>query len=134
MSTLHEVPSRKQAAYKLSRTQSSFSSLKRVPGSLLRQDSSCSNQQHHSGVIYKQGGRHEVGSTLCPTVENLDLVHQETSDSQSLTYSRLAQCGSRQTIQARPDHPNRVVSPSRGFPSNMQQVAPAPNRSICHEV
>ena len=34
----------------------------------------------------------------------------------------------------RPDHPNGVVSPSRGLPRNMQQVAPASDRSICHEV
>ena len=47
---------------------------------------------------------------------------------------RLAECGRRQAIQARPDHPNRVVSPSGGLPSNMQQVAPASTRSICHEV
>ena len=31
---------------------------------------------------------------------------------------RLAECGRRQAIQARPDHPNRVVSPSGGLPSN----------------
>ena len=43
----------------------------------------------------------------------------------SLTHSRLAECGSGQAIQARPDHPNRVVSPSRGLPLNLQQVAPA---------
>ena len=47
---------------------------------------------------------------------------------------RLAECGHRQAIQARPDHPNRVVSPSGGLPSNMQQMAPASNRPICHEV
>ena len=47
---------------------------------------------------------------------------------------RLAECGRRQAIQARPEHPNRVVSPSGGFPSNMQQVAPASTRSICHKV
>ena len=47
---------------------------------------------------------------------------------------RLAECGRRQAIQARPDHPNRVVSPSGGLPSNMQQVAPASTRPICHEV
>ena len=46
---------------------------------------------------------------------------------------RLAECGRRQAIQARPDHPNRVVSPSGGLPSNMQQVAPASTRPICHE-
>ena len=47
---------------------------------------------------------------------------------------RVAECGRRQAIQARPDHPNRVVSPSGGLPSNMQQVAPASTRPICHEV
>ena len=78
----HLVTSRKQAAYKLPKTQSSFSSFKRVPGPLFRQDNSCSNRQHHSGVIHKQGRRHEVGPTVCPTVENLDLVHQETSYTQ----------------------------------------------------
>ena len=67
------VPSRKQATDKLSGTKISLSSLKIVSRSLLRQDSTCSYQQHHSGVIYKQGRRHEVGPTLCPTMENLDL-------------------------------------------------------------
>ena len=128
------VPPRKQAAYELFGTKSSLSSLKRVPRPLLRQDSSCCNRQHHLGVIHEQGRRHELGPSLCPTVENFDLVFQETSDSQSPTHSRLAECGSRQAIQVRPDHPDRVVSPSRGFPDNMQQVAPAQNRPTCHEV
>ena len=52
------VPSGKQAAYKLSRTKSSLSGLKRVPRPLLKQDSTCSNRQHHSSVIHKQGRRH----------------------------------------------------------------------------
>ena len=56
------------------------------------------------------------------------------NNSQSPTHSRPAERGSRQAIQTRPDHPNKVVSPSRGLPSNMQQVAPASNRPICHEV
>ena len=84
----------------------------RVPRPLHTQDSTCRDRQHHSGVIHKQGRGHEVGPTLCSTMENLDLVHQKSSNSQSPTHSR-------------PDHPNRVVSPSRGLPSNMQQVAPA---------
>ena len=67
-------------------------------------------------------------------MENLDLVYQETSNPQSPTHSRPAECGSRQAIQAGPDHSNRMASPSRGLPNNMQQVAPAPNRPICHEV
>ena len=128
------VPSRKQAAYQSSRTQGSVLSLKRVPRPLHKEDSSCSNRQYHSGIVYKQGRRHEVGSALRPFVENLDLVYQESSDSQSPTYPRLPERGSRQAIQARPDHPNGVVSPSRGLSNYMQQVAPASNRSICHEV
>ena len=110
------VPSRKQAAYKLSGTKSSLSSLERVSSPLHRQDSTCSNRQHHGGVIDKQGRRHEVGPTLCPTMENLDLVYQKTSNSQSPTHSRPAERGTRRAIQARPDHPNRVVSPSIGLP------------------
>ena len=60
-------------------------------------------------------------------------MYQEASDFQSPTHSRPAERGSRQAIQTRPDHSKRVVS-SRGLPSNMQQVAPASNRPICHEV
>ena len=121
----HLVPSGKQVAYQLPRTQGSLSSLTRVPRPLHTQD---------SGVIHKQGRRHEVGPTLCFTMENLDLVRQKSSNCKSPTHSRPAKCGRRQAIQARPDHPNRVVSPSGGLPSNMQRVAPASNRPICHEV
>ena len=67
-------------------------------------------------------------------MEILDLVCQETSDSQSPTSSRPAECGGRQAIQTRPDHPERVVSPSIGLLINMQQVALASNRFICYEV
>ena len=86
----HLVPSGKQVAYQLPKTQGSLSSLKRVPRPLHTQDSTCSDGQHHSGVIHKQGRRHEVGPTLCSTMENLDLVHQESSNSQSPTHSKPA--------------------------------------------
>ena len=118
------VPSRKQVAYKLPGTQSSFLSLKRVPRPLHKQDSSCSNRQYHSGSIYKQGRRYEIGSALRPSVEDLDLVYQKSSNPQSPTYPGPPKCDSRQAVQTRPDHPDRVVSPSRGLPSYMQQVAP----------
>ena len=58
---------------------------------------------------------------MCPTVEDLDLVHQETSNSQRPTHTRPAEHGSRQAIQARPDHSNRMVPPPRGLQSNMLQ-------------
>ena len=67
-------------------------------------------------------------------MENLDLVHQETSYSQGPTHSRPSECGSQQAIQTRPEHPNSLVSPPRCLPSSMQQVALASNRPICHKV
>ena len=126
----HLVPSGKQVAYQLPRTQGST----RVPRPLHTQHSTCRDRQHHSGVIHKWRRRHGVGPTLCFTMENLDLVRQKSSNSKSPTHSMPAECGHRQAIQARPDHPNRVVSPSGGLSSNMQQVAPASNKPICHEV
>ena len=45
-----------------------------------------------------------------------------------------AECGSRQAIKARPDHPDRVVSPSGGLSINMHQVAQAADRPIYNEV
>ena len=81
--------------------------------------------------INKEGG---MRSALCFTMGNLDLVYQKSSNSQRPTHSSLAECGCRQAIQARPDHLNRVVSPSGGLPSNMQQVALASTRPICHLV
>ena len=100
------VPPGKQVAYQLPGTQGSLSSLTRVPRPLYTQDSTCRDRQHHSGVIHKQGRRHEVGPTLCFTMENLDLGRQKSNNSKSPTHFRLAECGRRQAIQARPDHPN----------------------------
>ena len=127
------VSTRKQAAYKLSGTEGSPFSSKRVPRPLHRPDRLGGNRQHHSGVLYKQRRRHEVGPTLCPTVEDLGLVYQETRNSQSPTHTRPTKRDSRQAIQVRPDHSDRVVSPSRGIRGNMQQVALASDRPICHQ-
>ena len=128
------VSARKQAAHKLSGVESSVSSLERVPRSLCRQDSSSGNRQHYSSSLRKQGRRHEVRPTVCPIVENLDLVFPETSDSKSPTHPRPSKCDSGQAIQAGSDHPDRVVPPSRSVSKYMQQMAPASNRSVCHKV
>ena len=128
------VDTGKQAAHKPSRTKSSFPSVERVPRSLCRKNSSSSNRQYYSSSLHKQGRRNEVGPTVCPTVENLDLVFPATSNSQSSTHSRPLKCDSRQTVQAGSDHPDRVVPPSGSLPTDMQPVAPASNRPVCHEV
>ena len=43
-------------------------------------------------------------------------------------------CSGRETVQIGTDHPNRMVPPSGDFPGPVQQVAPASNRSLCHEI
>ena len=128
------VSSGKQTAHKLLRTESSLFGLERVPRPLHRQNSPSGHRQYHSGGLHKQRRRHEVGPTVCPTVENLDMVFPKTSDSKSPAYPRPSQCDSRQTIQAGSDHPNRMVPPSRSLSTNMRSMAPASNRSICHEI
>ena len=128
------VPTTKQTAHKLSGAKGSFSSLTGIPRPMRGQIGSYSNRQHHRSVLHQQGRGHEVGPTVCPTLENLDLVHWETSDSKGPTHSRPLKCSGRQTVQIGTDHPNRMVPPSRGFPNPVQQVAPASNRSLCHEI
>ena len=115
------VPSRKQVAHELPGTKSSLLGPERVSRPLPEQDASCSNRHDHSGGLYKQGRRHEGRLTQCPSLEDCDLVFHETGYSQSLTYSTLTECGSRQAFQARAHHPKRVVSSSRGLPVNWHQ-------------
>ena len=61
-------------------------------------------------------------------------MHRETSDSEGPTHSRPLKCSGRQIVQIGTDHPNRMVPPSRGFSSPVQQVASASNRSLCYEI
>ena len=128
------VPTGKQSTHKLPGIKSSAPSTDGIPGSMLRTHSTGSNQQHYSSVVHQQGGRNEVGPTLCSTMENVDLVHQTSGHSQSPTYTRQAERGSRQAISPRPDNSNRMVSPPRDFPGDMRQVAPARYRPVRHEV
>ena len=124
----------KQAAHKLLRAKSSLSGSERVPRSLLKSNSPSGHRQYYRSGLHKQRRRHEVGPTLCSTVVNLDLVFPTSSDFKSPTHPRPFKCDSRQTIQAGSDHPDRVVPPSGSFSKVMQQMAPASDKPICHEV
>ena len=128
------VPSRNQTAYQLSRTQSSPIGSERVQRPLHRQNSSCRNRQYHCSGLHKQGGRYEVGPALRASLENLDLVFQQSSHSQSPTHPRPSECCRRQAIQTGTDHSNGVVPPSTSFSYDMQEVAPASSGLIRHEV
>ena len=116
------VSSGKQAAYKLSGTKRSLSSLKKVPRPLLRQDNTCSNDNTIVvSYINKEGGMRS--GSLCALLWRILTWCTRKQVTQSSIHSRPAEHGSRQAIQAKPDHPNGVVSPSRDLPNNMQQVA-----------
>ena len=128
------VSTEKQTAHKLSGAQSRVSGTLGVPKSLCRQNGSSSNRQYYSGRLHKQRRGHEVGSSMCSTVENLDLVFPATSDSKSATHPGPLKCDSRQTVPAGSDHPDRVVPTSRSLSTDMQPMASASNRPICHEV
>ena len=118
------VPSRKQVAHKLSGTKGGLLGPKRVLRPLLEPNISHSYRRHHSGHLHKRGRRHKVKRTVRPSAEDPYLVFQKTGYSQGQTHSRPAACGSKQAVMTRPDHPDRVVSPSRGLAVDMQQVAP----------
>ena len=109
------VSAGKQAAHKLSGTKSSPLGLKRVPKPMHKQNCPSGHRQYYSSGLYKQGRGNEVGPAVCSTVENLDLVFPATSDPKSLTYPWPIKCDSRQAIQAKSDHPNRMVPPSGHF-------------------
>ena len=128
------VPSRKQVTHKPSGTKGGLSGLKRVPRPLFEQHRSGGHRQHYSGCLYKQRRGDEVGPSVCPSVKNPDLVCQETGNSQSSTHPRPAECDSKQAIQARSDHPDRMVPSPRGLPRHRLPVAPAPSGPVCHQV
>ena len=128
------VGTREQTPHKLSGVKGSLSSPQGVPTSLYGQNCPGGHGQYNSGSLHQQGGGHEVRPTLCPSMENLDLVYQPPDNVKSPAHPRPSKCDSRQAIQAGSDHPNRMVPPSGSFSTNMQPMAPASNRSICHEV
>ena len=128
------VSAGKQAAHKLSGTKSSPLGLKRVPKPMHKQNCPSGHRQYYSSGLYQQGRGNEVGPAVCSTVENLDLVFPATSDPKSPTYPWPIKCDSRQAIQAKSDHPNRMVPPSGHFSGLVQKMAPASDRPICHEV
>ena len=128
------VTPREQTAHKLPRVKGSPSGLKRISSLLYKQSGSHSYRQHHGGSIYKQGRGNEVGPTVCPIMEDTDMVCQKSSNTQSSTYSRPSKCYSRQVIQTGSDHSNRMIPQSRDIQGNMRPVEQTPRGPICHQV
>ena len=62
------------------------------------------------------------------------MVLPKTSNTEGPAHTRPPQCDSGQTIQARSNHTDGMVPPSRDFSQSMQEVAPSSDRLVCHEV
>ena len=75
---------------------------------MLEQYCCCSYRQPHGGFLYKGGD--EIRPSLGPLVENSDLVYQ-TQVTLNPTHPQPAI----QAVQARTDHSNKMVPPSRGI-------------------
>ena len=76
-------PFQKATTYKLPGTEGGLLGPKRVPRHLRKQHSPDNHKQHHSGCLHKQRGGDEIGPSVCPSVENPDLVYKQTGYSQS---------------------------------------------------
>ena len=70
---------------------------------------------------------------MCPVVENYGMVQQAPSSSQSQTYSRAAQCSSRQIVENGPSHSDGVVPLDRGLSGSVPSVAPSSGGLVCHK-
>ena len=116
-------PSQKASCiYKLPGTKGSLFGLKRVPRPLFLNKIVIIAVGNTTVVTYinMEGGMTSAPlSTLLWRI--LTWCSRKESEPQIQTRSRLAECDSRQAIQARPDHSNRVVSPSKGRPVDMQR-------------
>ena len=61
-------------------------------------------------------------------------MFQKAGYSQSSTHPQPTDHDSRQTIQARPKHSNRLLPQSRGLQSNMLRVVPTQSGPVCHQI
>ena len=82
--------------------------------------------------INKEGGM--KSGPLCALLWRILTWCSQRQVTKSPTYPWPTKCDSRQAIQAESDHPNRMVPPSGRFSKIVQQMAPASDRPICHEV
>ena len=77
---------------------------------LSKQSSPHRLRQHLSGGIHQQTGGYSIGRTLCPDVENPNMVQSEQCYTQSTTHPGITQRNSGQPLQEEPD-PEWSLSP-----------------------
>ena len=97
----------------------------RIPRLLVEQYCYYIYRQHNSGCLYGgRGGGDEVRPSLCPSMENPDLVFQETGDSSPTHSRRLNVIAHKLSSLTQLDRADRMVPPVRVFPNNILLVVP----------
>ena len=128
------VSFRKSPSHKLSRTKGSPASSEAVRTSMQEQDCAGVNRQYDSCFVHKQARGYEVRLSLCSPLEASVLVPSQGHIPASQTHSGPFECDSRQTFQAQPGNPNRVVPVSTGVQSVVLQVDPSRSGLVCNQI
>ena len=117
------VPSRSKLHINFLELRWSFGPL-RIPRPLVEQYCCCSYRQHSSGCLYEGRAGDDVRPSLCPSVENPDLVFQETGDSSPTHSRRLTVIAHKLSSLTQLNRADRRVPPVRVFRNKMLLVAP----------
>ena len=73
------------------------------------------HREHHSGCLYKQGGRNEVRLTLCPFMAALFMVYSDADCTVSKVHSKSSACNCREALISESGYSDRMVPPVGGF-------------------
>ena len=128
------VSPRKLFAHKLSEVEGGAPGSQTIWAIVSKPDCIDCLGQHHSGLLHQQGGRYEIRLSLCSPLETPGMVQSQTNCLTGPTHSGSSQCDCRQTVLAPPSDSDRVVSASGGVQSDLQQMALASDRLVCHQM
>ena len=127
------VRARTKTSHKFSGAQSCLSGPKELRASLSGSNCSDCHRQYNGGLLHQQGRGYEIRLSLCPPVENSDLVPLQGNSSEGPAHSGSLECDSRQAVETQSGDSNRVVSGSTGVWSVVLQVVPSSSRLVCHQ-
>ena len=113
--------------------QSCLSGPKGLRASLSGSNCSDCHRQYNGGLLHQQGRGYEIRLSLCPPVENSDLVPFQGNSPEGPAHSGSLECDSRQAVKTQSGDSNRVVAGSTGVQSVVLQVGPSSGRLVCHQ-
>ena len=123
------VSFRKASTHQPTGNEGGFSGFAILQNGLQKQPS----PQHLSVGIHQQTGRHTIGRTLCPDVEDFYTVPSKQCGTQIKAQTGFTQCYSTRSLQEELDPINRVVPLSTDLQTNIQTFGESPSGLICNQ-